>query len=140
MLETACLPTSIFGSLGLLFEKSWPSMLEPSGSFWAPRAVPGASKIQSFGSMCPRCFPRSSKVAPTRVPRRAQRSVLEGFSSFLVFLWCLYELLIVMPHCRCWHVVTLCFFCCCRRRDFAFTCDVPSNLLVRRSVRSTLNN
>ena len=54
--------------------------LGPSWQFWTPRTVPGASKIQSFGSMCPRCFPRGSKLAPTRVPRRAQRSILAGFS------------------------------------------------------------
>ena len=80
MLETACFPTSIFGGSGLHFGESWASMLEPSWPFWAPRTVPGVSKIQSFGSMSPRCFPRGSKVTPIRVLRRPQRSIFEGFS------------------------------------------------------------
>ena len=88
----------------------WASKLELTWPSWTPWTVSKASKIQSFKSTWLRCFQRGSKSGSKEVPRRAQRSVLEGFSRFLVFLWCLYELLIVMPHCRCWHVVTLCFF------------------------------
>ena len=41
---------------------------------------PQSYKIQSFGSMCPRYFPRGSKVAPIGVPRRAQISIWGRFS------------------------------------------------------------
>ena len=56
-----------------------------------PRTLPKASKIHSFGNMCPRCFPRGSKVVPKRVPRKAQRSIFEGFlidlETFLLGFW-----------------------------------------------------
>ena len=72
----------IIGFFGLWprFGSLWASKLEPSWLSWTPKALPKAFKIQSFGNMCPRCFPRGSQVAPKGVPRKAQSSIFEGFS------------------------------------------------------------
>ena len=56
--------TSTFSCSCIDFGGSWASKLEPNWPSWAPRTFPKASKIQSFEYMCPRCFPRGSRVAP----------------------------------------------------------------------------
>ena len=64
MPKTWFLLTSIVSHSSLDFGGSLASKLEPNWSSWAPRTLPKASKIQSFGYILPRCFPRAPKVAP----------------------------------------------------------------------------
>ena len=89
-----------FHDFASIFGGSWASKLEPNWSSWAPRTRPKAYKIQSFGSMCPRYFPRGSNVAPTSVPRRAQKSILGGISIdlgiFFHYFW-LWKLISSQP-------------------------------------------
>ena len=64
MPKTCFLLTSIVSRSSLDFGGSLASKLEPNWSSWTPRTLPKASKIQSFGYILPRCFPRVPKVAP----------------------------------------------------------------------------
>ena len=64
--KTCCFSTSIFSGLGLDFQGSGASKLEPSWTSWASRTLPKASKIQSSGEMCPRCCPREPKMGSKR--------------------------------------------------------------------------
>ena len=100
MPKTCCFLISTFSPFCIDFGGSWASKLEPNWPSWAPRTRPKACKIQSFGSMCPRYFPRGSNVAPTSVPRRAQKSILGGISIdlgiFFHFFW-LWKLISSQP-------------------------------------------
>ena len=76
MPKTCYFLTSTFSRSCIDFGGAWTSKLEPNWTSWAPRTLPKASKIQSFGSMCPRCLPRDSKKAP----KKPQTSIFGGFS------------------------------------------------------------
>ena len=83
MPKTCYFLTSTFSRSCIDFGGSWASKLEPNWPSWAPRALPKASKIQSFGSMCPRCFPRGPKVAP----RASQGGSRSRFSEDFRQIW-----------------------------------------------------
>ena len=68
--------TSTFSRSCIDFGGSWASNLEQNWPSWTPRALPRASKIQSFGGMCPRCLSRGSK----KPPKEPQTSIFGGFS------------------------------------------------------------
>ena len=74
---------TIVSRSNLDFGKSSASKLEPYWPSWAPRTLPKASKIQFFGHMCPRCFPRGSKVAP----KRHQGGPRGRFSEYFRGIW-----------------------------------------------------
>ena len=83
-----CFLSSVFFGLWPRFCCSWVSKLEPSWPSWIVNTLPKAFKIQYFGSMCPRCFPRGFQVIPKGIPRKAQRSIFEGFLIDLKTIFC----------------------------------------------------
>ena len=83
MPKTCFLLTSIVSRSSLDFEGSSASKLAPNWLSWAPRTLPKAFKIQFFGHMCPRCFPRGSKVAP----KGSQGGPRGRFSEHFRWIW-----------------------------------------------------
>ena len=74
----------------IVFLGLWPrfgslltSKLEPSCCLGLPRPSPKPLKSRFFGSMCPRCFPRGSKVAP----RGSQGGPRSRFSDDFPRIW-----------------------------------------------------
>ena len=83
MPKTCYFLTSTFSRSCIDLGGSGASKLEPNWPSWAPRTLPKAFKIQFFGHMCPRCFPRGSKVAP----KGSQGGPRGRFSEHFRWIW-----------------------------------------------------
>ena len=95
MPKTCFLLTSIVSRSSLDFGGSLASKLEPNWLSWAPRTLPKASKIQSFGYILPRCFPRVPKVAPKGCQGGSRGRFLKDF-------WWIWDIFFVIFGCENW--------------------------------------